>query len=198
MERGLLDDICVFNFRRGIPVRVSLEHDGDGFTERKNVCEACEKSLCAGCETVNGSWLWPATPSKPLGHYRVIAEQGALRAAGEFTLTRASQPSLMVWPNLIGPHDGQVVRGMAVEVALLGFAPHSKVILSLYFSPARAATARYISSFPVTVDASGERTYRLVTTARDTLGFYALRTRPRTDVLWQENRVAFELVRKVT
>jgi hypothetical protein len=97
---------------------------------------------------------------------------------------------------LIGPHDGQVVRGTAVEVALLGFAPHSKVILSLYFSPARGETARYISSFPVTVDAYGERTYQLVTTVKDTPGFYALRTRPRTDVLWREDRVAFELVRK--
>jgi hypothetical protein len=180
VPRGFLDLICVFGFATGEPVSVTLTGP-DGTQERKELCSSCRTGR------FDTAWVWTGLPRHPLGDYGVAAEQGETRVAGTFSLTAATEPTLVVresWDatNLPRETTTWLASGTTVHLDLMGFEPSREVAVLLYYAQSLDTNrASFHRSIPIRTDADGNAAHTL-STGQQQPGCYAVRTLPPVDV----------------
>jgi hypothetical protein len=107
---------------------------------------------------------FPRLPGAPLGTYRISARQGTVTAEREFVVRRASDPRLWLDRPVNAP------AGVDVHLYLGGFPPGRTTSLDLYGTE----PPRYLTSFPVRVDADGEAHAVIDTKPDDPTGCYGV------------------------
>lgn len=119
-------------------------------------------------------------PGDATGTYTVTATQGTLKATGMFVVDYAVNQHILVVAESPGRGVASVARGKPVHIGLAGWKAGQTVQLSLHYSSSLTpgGDAKFITTFPVTVDAKGQRLYELGTRADDPRGCYAVNTRP--------------------
>jgi hypothetical protein len=180
---GIADNLCFFGFEEKTSIEV-LVTSPTGTVKRLEGCALCESNL-----------FWFALPGDPLGTYQVTAIQGSLKATGRFTLRPAQNRRVLVPESWLYSRGG-VQRGTTIRIGVAGFRPYEVVKLLLYYAPtpdSNEGQGRYRTSISLRMDAIGQRLYQLQTGPSDPMGFYAVRTLPGFDVVWQENEFTFGL-----
>jgi hypothetical protein len=185
MEIGEHGEICLFGFEPG-PVDVYIEPPGFGPLKIRTLVQLDEAE----------STTWGVLPmvGDPLGTYHVSADQGSVESTGDFIVTPATDPVLMVQESLFdnGEHF-TVKRGKTLHLAVAGFRPRSTVTLQIFHGLTTRSDTKFVTSTTIHTDAKGSARYDLKTRAADPAGCYAFRTQP--DSLIDEFAIAATCLR---
>lgn len=107
---------------------------------------------------------------RPVGEYRIRADQGQISVTGRFTAVRPPVPVGWVKPGLVPP-------GSRFDFEFAGFPPNRPAVLHLY-SRTRGFKIRYRAAWRLPADSSGEIRVSLPTNATTELGTYYLHHPP--------------------